>query len=176
MLLVMAAYIRIMFENDDCILSITGGYIRKVNGAQGAFLSGEDLNAIMEALDYIPPGWRPNELPPDPLPLNDVDIETIWSCVQESLNIILLNDVNELARRISPDGEVTVNYIDVAKLNIEHYTMYDLSKVELIDVMYQGFENTYSVIMRDANDKEFYVFALYGEDILEVAYVYNYTE
>jgi len=170
--------LRIMYDGEEYFISITGRTIySNTLGAKYAHLSDGDITAILEALNYTPVGWQPNGPvidPPAPPPLSDEEVGIIWNHVREFLQLALSGDVEELARRISPDGELTDKYLVMAANNIQYYTIWDLREPEMISIVHEGGpEYSYVVNIRDANNNEFYVIALYGEGILGIQYMFG---
>jgi len=46
----------------------------------------------------------------------------------------------------------------------------------LIDIVYQGLENRYAVVMSDANNEEFYLFVMYGDGVLDIFFTNSYSD
>ena len=68
--------LRVMYDDEEYFISLTGKTIYGTNyGARYAHLSDEDVNTILDVLNYTPSGWQPNEPPSDPPPLSDDDKE-----------------------------------------------------------------------------------------------------
>jgi hypothetical protein len=104
-------------------------------------------------------------LSPNPGP---VDNNVIEGFISQYMQLIEVGDTTELARWLLIDGGVTDSYIAIAQRVIEHFTIYDISDVSVIGIDYNATVQQYSILVRDGQDAEFTVLAMYGDGLLGI--------
>ena len=97
-----------------------------------------------------------------------VDSEVVESLILQYMQHITEGDEIELARFLLIDGGVTDLYITIAQRVIEHFASYDTGNVSVISIDYSAEEQRYTVLARDGKDKEFTVYAVYGDSLLGI--------
>jgi len=128
----------------------------------------EDSSPDEEDLSTPPVQNTPAFTPEASSDTGPVDSELVESLVLQYMQLITEDDEIELARFLLIDGGVTDLYITIAQRVIEYFASYDTGNVSVISINYSTEEQRYTVLARDGHDKEFTVYAIYGDSLLGI--------